>query len=98
MNLLFTVWGICTILFIALLVAVKMHRGQSIPPLEEVVDLAFGVGSTIVGFQLLCQAFTLQKVQECLGWDGLIAFAVGGGCAVWVGIKLIHGKFAIKTN
>lgn len=94
MNLLFTVWGICSILFIALLAAVKMRRGQPIPPLEEVVDLAFGVGSTIIGFQLLYQAFTLQKVQECLGWDGLIAFAVGGFCAVWVGGKLIRGKFA----
>lgn len=94
MNLLFTVWGVCTILFIALLAIVKMRRGQPIPPLEEVVDLAFGVGSTIIGLQLLYQAFTLQKVQECLGWDGLIAFAVGGGCAVWVGGKLIRGKFA----
>lgn len=93
MNLLFTVWGIFSFLFIALLATVKIRRGQPIPLLEEVVDLAFGVGSTIIGFQLLYQAFTLKKVQECLGWDGLIAFAVGGFCAVWVGGKLIRGKF-----
>ncbi|GAP97759.1 hypothetical protein [Leptolyngbya sp. NIES-2104] len=93
MNLLFTVWGICTAIFIAILATVKTLRGQQIPPFGEVADLAFGVGSTIIGFQSLHQAFTLQKVQECLGWDGLIAFAVGGFCAVWLGFRSIWNKF-----
>ena len=84
--------GLIAIVVAAIVILVLRHRRTKKWNLElnEVLDLALAVFSSVSGFYVMYQSYSLfDKLSALVGSEGVVAMFIGGVASIWFGFGKI---------